>query len=211
MKKVKPLCSKCSHRGFCREPCHPVELLLDDVSAKYFAEYDQGGQVLVKNWRQRYFYQHASTEDGQNEQIEDCAENKLGGQEDFLDIPENRLGLDVDPNASLQTKVFVGRVWYGKDRSELSVELNRTPKTLDTYYKRAKDRVARILEFMTRREAAVCWQKNTRHNLSDEQKGFILYKIFGLPYREVKTIIDVPSFKQFSRTMRRLEKSYVGQ
>ena len=198
--KVKPLCSKCSHRGFCQDPCHPVELLLDDVSAKYFAEYDQGGQVLVKNWRQRYFYQHTSSEDGQTEQIED-----------FLDAPENRLGLDVDPNTSLTTKVFCGRVWYGRSRDELSVELNRTPRTLDTYYRRAKDRVARILEFMTRREAAVCWQKNTRHNLSDEQKGFILYKIFGLPYREVKTIIDVPSFKQFSRTMRRLEKSYVGQ
>jgi hypothetical protein len=195
-KKIKPLCEKCSHFNDCMTPCQPVQLLLDDVSARWLKEYQHGREVLIRNWRARYFYTIEN----------DSAEKR---EEDFEDCPENRLGIDLSDETAIQVQVFRDRVFLGRSLKDISKELGIPESTVAVYFHRTRERVKRILDYLHMKRTAGLWVKCSNNRLDDQQKMFLLYKLWGLPYNDVKELMPaIPERKLFSDKMCKLERKY---
>ena len=174
-RKLKPLCEKCPHRDDCIVQCAPIEILLSDVSDRQLSEYGTASsarqEILLKNWREQYFFFDKDTK----------------AIQDFADTPENRLGVDIDTSGR-HAYIFVQRVFLGRPLKEICEEIGMPLNTGTKVFQRQKERVLRVVQALAARKNAHEWAKTTRASLTPEQKLWVLYRCFRLKYEDIKKI-----------------------
>jgi hypothetical protein len=157
--------------------------------------------TLIRNWRERYFL------------INEPGDRRKEEVEDFADTPANRLGslIDYVPDSQC-TRVFCARILEGKSIDEIAADMGVAKEAVTKAFYKAKERLLIVLQMLDRRKMATMWARKASKSLTPQEIGFVLFKVMGLQYSEIKDILPgIQREKGFQSAMARMTKKYQEQ
>jgi len=196
-----PICENCANSKYCRKPCRPVEKWLRDGQTLIFE--DKQGDVLISygHWNEVRLSAIQPKDLGDKGSLYLSVEPD---QEKRL-IPEKEI--PIKPK-QLQAKVFYERFFKGKKNEKLAGEIGIPANHCSAIYSEARKRILKIVEALDGRDFGLQGLKKTKHELTEDQKWFLMNKVFGFSIAEISRMPGTPHRRTINLKINRLFNEY---
>jgi len=205
--KVYAVCSKCPHKNDCKKPCEPVRYYLYDGEStameKIRGRDEQGRAILVN-----YGFNHEV--EVRFSELED-SQSKQGKEKDFVE--KKILNIQDSPFQSfepqfLQTKIFIDRYLKGMSFEDIGKKHDISTKAAASISTSSKMRFLNLMRKFDTRQEGIKALNHKKYTLLDEQKFFLLNKVFGFTAREISAMFGGIDMKYISAAVGSLFKQY---
>lgn len=204
MDKNAGICDKCLNRKHCRKPCYFVEqslrsecvLLMEDKRS-------DNTTVVYSKWNETRLSDFMPDD----EQLENSKYMAVDPDQEKRLIPEDEV--PITPK-QLRTKVFYERFFRGTPNKELADSLGIAENYCSAIYAEARKRVLAVVEALDGRDYGLTNVQKSKYSFTDDEKWFLLSKVFGFSITEVSRMPGTPSLATLKVKIGRLYNRYRG-
>ncbi|WP_419655436.1 uncharacterized protein Dvar_45180 [Desulfosarcina variabilis str. Montpellier] len=202
MEQETAICEKCLNRHHCKKPCFFVEQALRSEMALLME--DKRGEnttVVYSMWNETRLSDFMP----EDEQLENSKYMAVEPDQERRLIPEDEV--PITPK-QLRTKIFYERFFRGKPNKELAEELGISTNYCSAIYAESRKRVLAVVEALDGRDYGLTNVQKSKYSFTDDEKYFLLAKVFGFSVREISRMPGTPALGTLKVKIKRLYDQY---